>query len=83
MGLNCHQVMRRYQRADGISALRRRDKGSTSGRPVVGAGVALAAGPLLAAGAVLVAHVSMDRLAGYGLKYPTTFSDTHLGRIGR
>ncbi|HET8568702.1 MAG TPA: DUF4260 family protein [Candidatus Limnocylindria bacterium] len=25
----------------------------------------------------------MDRLFGYGLKYPTSFSDTHLGRIGR
>jgi hypothetical protein len=25
----------------------------------------------------------MDRLAGYGLKFPTSFHDTHLGRIGR
>ncbi len=30
------------------------------------------------AGAVLVAHVGMDRVAGYGLKYPTAFRDTHL-----
>jgi hypothetical protein len=35
------------------------------------------------AGCVLVAHVGGDRLAGYGLKYPTSFGDTHLGWIGR
>jgi hypothetical protein len=35
------------------------------------------------AGAILVAHVGFDRAAGYGLKYPTAFGDTHLGRIGR
>jgi hypothetical protein len=29
------------------------------------------------------AHIGMDRLLGYGLKYPTGFQDTHLGRIGR
>jgi hypothetical protein len=34
-------------------------------------------------GAILVAHTGMDRAAGYGLKYPTAFGDTHLGRIGR
>ena len=34
-------------------------------------------------GAILVAHVGMDRPAGYGLKLPTSFQDTHLGRIGR
>ena len=34
-------------------------------------------------GAILVAHTGMDRLAGYGLKYPTSFGDTHLGRIGK
>jgi hypothetical protein len=43
-----------------------------------------AAIPALAlAGAVLVAHVGMDRALGYGLKLPTDFKDTHLGRIGR
>jgi hypothetical protein len=39
--------------------------------------------PLALAGAVLVAHVGMDRALGYGLKLPTDFRDTHLGRIGR
>ena len=38
---------------------------------------------LLLLGAILVAHTGMDRTAGYGLKYPTAFGDTHLGRIGR
>lgn len=43
-----------------------------------------AAIPVLAlAGAILLAHVGMDRALGYGLKLPTDFRDTHLGRIGR
>ncbi len=29
------------------------------------------------------AHIGLDRLLGYGLKLPTAFTDTHLGRIGR
>jgi hypothetical protein len=28
-------------------------------------------------------HIGVDRLLGYGLKFPTGFQDTHLGRIGR
>lgn len=44
----------------------------------------LTASPVIAlAGAILVAHTGMDRAAGYGLKYPTAFADTHMGRIGR
>ena len=39
--------------------------------------------PLALAGAILVARVGMDRSLGYGLKLPTDFRDTHLGRIGR
>jgi len=39
--------------------------------------------PLALVGAILVAHVGMDRSLGYGLKLPTDFKDTHLGRIGR
>lgn len=53
------------------------------------------AGPLLLAAFLLItgnavavpliwaAHVGFDRVLGYGLKYPTAFTDTHLGRIGR
>ena len=50
---------------------------------VLGAGYVLAIPALGLAGAVLVAHTGIDRLLGYGLKYPTSFQDTHLGRIGR
>jgi hypothetical protein len=32
---------------------------------------------------IFVAHSGMDRMAGYGLKLPSSFRDTHLGRIGR
>jgi hypothetical protein len=38
---------------------------------------------LLAVAAVWLAHIGMDRALGYGLKYATAFSATHLGRIGR
>jgi hypothetical protein len=54
-----------------------------AGIAVLAIGVALGAPPLMLAGAVLVAHTGMDRVAGYGLKYPSGFGDTHLGRIGR
>jgi hypothetical protein len=36
---------------------------------------------LLALALIWFAHIGMDRLAGYGLKYPTDFKDTHLGRV--
>jgi hypothetical protein len=29
---------------------------------------------------VLIGHVGMDRLVGYGLKHPSGFKDTHLQR---
>ena len=32
---------------------------------------------------IWLAHVGFDRALGYGLKYASGFSDTHLGRIGR
>lgn len=54
-----------------------------TGLLVLGTGAATGISPLVLAGAVLVGHAGMDRLAGYGLKYPTAFGDTHLGRIGR
>jgi len=53
------------------------------GLAVLGLAWWLAAPALALAGAILVAHTGMDRLAGYGLKYPTSFGDTHLGRIGK
>jgi hypothetical protein len=30
---------------------------------------------------IWIAHIGMDRLLGYGLKYPTAFKDTHLARV--
>jgi hypothetical protein len=35
----------------------------------------------LAVALVWFAHIGMDRLVGYGLKYPTEFKDSHLGRV--
>ena len=55
----------------------------TPGIALLGLGLLLGSDTLVLAGAVLVAHVGMDRLLGYGLKYPSAFTDTHLGRIGR
>mgnify|MGYP002336444820 CR=1 FL=1 len=49
----------------------------------VAVGWIAAIAPLALLGAILVAHVGMDRALGYGLKLPTDFRDTHLGRIGR
>jgi hypothetical protein len=51
--------------------------------------VALAAGCLLAGepglpvqiALIWAAHIGIDRVLGLGLKYPTAFKDTHLGRI--
>ena len=54
-----------------------------TGVAVAGVGLAIGSVPVAAAGAILVAHSGMDRLAGYGLKFPSSFQDTHLGRIGR
>jgi hypothetical protein len=53
------------------------------GLAVLGLAWWLASPALALAGAILVAHTGMDRVAGYGLKYPTAFGDTHLGRIGK
>ena len=49
----------------------------------LGLGLWLAAPTIELVAAVLIAHVGMDRALGYGLKLPTSFQDTHLGRIGR
>jgi hypothetical protein len=37
----------------------------------------------LVVGLAWLAHIGIDRAVGYGLKLPTSFHDTHLGRIGR
>lgn len=30
---------------------------------------------------IWLAHIGFDRMLGYGLKYPSHFKDTHLGRL--
>ena len=35
------------------------------------------------AGIILFAHISLDRMMGYGLKYNDSFHHTHLGGIGK
>lgn len=51
--------------------------------PALLAGVANAAGWPLDLALIWTAHIGLDRLLGYGLKYPTAFQDTHLGRLGK
>jgi hypothetical protein len=43
----------------------------------------LSTGADLSIAFIWAAHIGFDRALGYGSKYPTAFSDTHLGRIGR
>jgi hypothetical protein len=50
---------------------------------LAGWGIVSEAPLALGIAAVWAAHIGFDRLLGYGLKYATGFSDTHLGRIGR
>jgi hypothetical protein len=53
--------------------------------PLALAAYGIAFGPaiLIALAMIWAAHVGFDRMLGYGLKYPTAFADTHLGRIGK
>ena len=47
------------------------------------AGAWLGSPALQFAGLIILAHSSLDRVLGYGLKYPDAFQHTHLGMIGR
>ena len=38
---------------------------------------------LLLSGIMLFSHIAFDRMLGYGLKYPDSFNNTHLGSIGK
>jgi hypothetical protein len=51
--------------------------------PLALAGYWLASPIALALCLIWIAHIGMDRMLGYGLKYASGFADTHLGRIGR
>jgi len=47
----------------------------------LGLGLWLDVGWLAVGGSVLVAHIGVDRLLGYGLRYPTMSKDTHLQHV--
>jgi hypothetical protein len=53
------------------------------GLAVAGIGLVAQVPAIVLAGTVLVAHVGMDRLVGYGVKLQSSFNDTHLGRKGK
>jgi len=48
---------------------------------IVFLGLFLSGFTLLSIGLIWTAHIGMDRMIGYGLKYPATFQDTHLNRV--
>lgn len=37
---------------------------------------------IVLAGVIIFSHAALDRFLGYGLKYPDSFHNTHLGTIG-
>jgi hypothetical protein len=45
------------------------------------AGLLADPGSAVAVALIWAAHIGVDRLVGYGLKYPTAFKDTHLQRV--
>ncbi|MGC1633060.1 MAG: DUF4260 domain-containing protein [Gelidibacter sp.] len=45
------------------------------------AGIYLANDIIKLVGIILFAHASFDRIFGFGLKYETSFNDTHLGPL--
>jgi len=48
---------------------------------LVGYSVATAHSRLLPYGLIWTAHIGLDRMLGFGLKYPTRFNDTHLQHV--
>jgi Domain of unknown function (DUF4260) len=48
---------------------------------LLGIGFATGTQLVMALGLIWAAHIGMDRLVGYGFKYPSGFKDTHLGRV--
>ena len=48
---------------------------------LIALGLALSAPVAVQVGLIWFAHIGMDRIAGYGLKYASVFKDTHLQRV--
>ncbi|MFZ4453918.1 DUF4260 domain-containing protein [Salibacterium aidingense] len=48
---------------------------------VAAAGMVFSFPAVLAVGLIWSAHIGMDRMIGFGLKYPESFKDTHLNRV--
>jgi hypothetical protein len=46
-------------------------------------GVAIGRSDVVPWALIWFAHIGLDRLLGYGLKYDAAFGETHLGRLGR
>lgn len=47
------------------------------------AGYVFANSTATAVALIWIVHIAIDRALGYGLKLPSGFQDTHLGRIGK
>lgn len=50
--------------------------------PLAAYGILSDTATVAALGLIWTAHIAMDRLLGYGLKFATGFKDTHMGRMG-
>lgn len=48
---------------------------------LVAIGAAAASTLAVQLGLIWTAHIAFDRVLGYGLKYPTTFKDTHMQHV--
>lgn len=46
-------------------------------------GIGIGRGDVVPWALIWFAHIGLDRMVGYGLKYESAFQETHLGRIGR
>jgi len=53
----------------------------TEALPVVAMAAVFYRPSLLALSLIWLAHIGVDRMLGFGLKYPTHFNDTHLARV--
>lgn len=48
---------------------------------LMGLGLALSTPLAIQIGLIWFAHIGMDRVLGFGLKYPTEFKDTHMQHV--